>query len=163
MGALLTFHERLFADELLPSAVAAALGLEDVSAVYDARRPRRVRSPVEVVLTRLAPVDRGRGGAHQVTEHRYQASVRVRQLTDGAGSGSVQGTTVEQHLAALRAGFDGVRPFIAELEGDVLSSKCDIQEQDVTPADTGAIEGRGLLSFFTRGTGDRDGAAAPGG
>lgn len=163
MPALVTFRDRAMADAVLPASIRSCLGLTDASSVYDARRPRAVKQPTEVVLLWLPPIDRGRGGAHQVTEHRIRAHVRVRAMGDAARSGKQQAEVVGTHLESLRAGFDGQRPWIDELEGDVLSTRCEIEEQDVEPGDMGAIEGRVLLSVFTKGTGNRDGAESPGG
>lgn len=161
--ALTTFHERLFADDLLPGAIRSALELTDPKAVYVGRRPRMLKQAVEVSLTQLAPIDKGRGGAHQVTEHRYAVSVRVRSTEDSPGSGKGQLERVGPLLEGLRAALDGQRPFVDELLGVIASSKLELLEQDAAPDARGEIEGRALLSFFTRGSGALDGAAAPGG
>jgi hypothetical protein len=153
--SLLTFHERLTADAVLPAFLRAELGLESATSVYVGTLPRETQEQVaDVRIEPAAPEPRGEDAAGFGTEHRYEIWCWHRSAAQPDKSGATLFQTVDELARLVVRALDGRRPFATELPDLVV---CSAAVEDATPIEEPDRDQRIVAAtFLVRGTGDVD-------
>lgn len=166
MPALTPFIDRLMTDAALPTTIRRALGIDDedhAAIAYNGRRPRAVRSPLEVFVEDDETLPQGGGGASDRTEHRLLLHVTFRSLGSGDRTGRTQLEAMRGYCRALVAALDCQRLWLDVIGTDVMCSTAEIRSVDEDKEAVTGIEGVVALSVVTRGSGEVDGLESPGG
>lgn len=152
--AYTTFHERLMADAVLPTTVRTLLGLAHADAVYDARRARSVKLPVEVRVEQASTENRTPSAGNEVHGHGYELRVRRRAVEGASQSGAELKELAKADARALVRGLDGEELWAVALAGDVVAVEARERTIDEVPGTKGVIESVVDVTIYTLGSGD---------
>lgn len=152
--AYTTFHERLMADAVLPATVRTLLGLAHADAVYDARRARSVKLPVEVRVEQASTENRTPSAGNEVHSHGYELRVRRRAVEGASQSGAELKELAKADARALVRGLDGEDLWAVALAGDVVAVEARERTIDEVPGTRGVIESVVDVTIYTLGSGD---------
>lgn len=166
MPALVTFADRLMADEALPRTIRVALGIDDedhAAVTYGGRRPRAVRQALEVWIEDDEVIPAAGAPLGDLHEHRFLLHVGYRAMGPADRTGRNQLDAMRTHCRTLVAALDLKRLWVDVIGSEVLCSTAAVRDVDADPEEKNQIEGLVALSVLTRGAGELDGTQSPGG
>lgn len=152
--AYTTFHDRLMADAVLPTTLRTLLGLTHAEAVYDARRKRAVKLPVEVAVEEGATENRTPTAGNEIHSHTYAIRIWRREIEGASQSGAELKRLAKEDVRAVVRGLDGEALWADELAGDVIAVEARERTIDELPTRRGVVESVVDVTIYTLGSGD---------
>lgn len=152
--AYTTFHDRLMADAVLPATLRTLLDLDHADAVYDARRKRAVKLPVEVAVEEGATENRTPSAGNEVHSHTYALRIWRRAIEEASQSGAALKELAKADVRAVVRGLDGTAPWATALAGDVVAVEVRERTIDELPGRKGVVESVVDVTIYTLGSGD---------